>query len=146
MYVLYTVVHVERRLQRHCSLPGKKQQSSVKEMKKQRTVSFRETSFCDLSEWSYFRLTWPGLVHTNSHWSLPCGLCLLSWMMPSNVGFGETETFPQLFFLRSLILNRFKYDIISAIQKRYTKPQKMFIIPKYTHTYKTHQFFIFLFF
>lgn len=37
----------ERRLRRHCSLPGKKQQSSVKEMKKKRAVSFRETSFCD---------------------------------------------------------------------------------------------------
>ncbi|XP_068070619.1 syntaxin-binding protein 5 isoform X4 [Danio rerio] len=37
----------DRRLRRHCSLPGKKQ-SCVKEMKRQRhTVSFRETSFCE---------------------------------------------------------------------------------------------------
>ncbi|XP_043119529.1 syntaxin-binding protein 5 isoform X4 [Puntigrus tetrazona] len=37
----------ERRLRRYCSLHVKKQQSSVKETKKKRAASFRETSFCD---------------------------------------------------------------------------------------------------
>ncbi|XP_039529125.1 syntaxin-binding protein 5 isoform X3 [Pimephales promelas] len=39
----------ERRVRRHCSLPIKKQQSCVKEMKRKHAASFRETSLCDLN-------------------------------------------------------------------------------------------------